>query len=120
MFGVEFSHRGEHCTFETLCDVFEVHDSAVNRVAAVVHDLDLKDSRFGAPEAATVGAVIEGLQLAHADDHALLTQGIALFEALYKSFEQSTRTAQPRALVRRRKPPAGRGKPAARARMYKR
>ena len=47
------------------------------RIAAIVHDLDLKDGRFGAPEAATVGTVIEGLQLAHADDDALLSQGMS-------------------------------------------
>ena len=32
-------------------------------------------TRFGAPETAMVGAVIDGLQLSHADDHALLEQG---------------------------------------------
>ncbi len=120
MFGVEFSHQGEHCTFETLCEVFGIHDVAVGRVAAVVHDLDLKDAHFGAPETATVGAVIEGLQLAHADDHALLAHGVALFEALYKSFEQSTRSAGPRALARPRKASAGRRRSATRVPKHKR
>ena len=100
MFGVEFSHHGEGCTFETLCRVFQIDDPAVARLAAIVHDLDLKDGRFGAPEAATIGAIIEGLQLAHADDEALLAQGMTLFDSLYRSFEQSSRSGGPRALAK--------------------
>lgn len=100
MFGVEFSHHGEGCTFETLCRVFQIDDPAVARLAAIVHDLDLKDSRFGAPEAATIGAIIEGLQLAHVDDDALLAQGMTLFDSLYRSCEQSSRSGGPRALAR--------------------
>jgi hypothetical protein len=103
MFGVELSHQGDGCTFETLCRVFGIQEPAVGRVAAIVHDLDLKDSRFGAPEAATVGTVIEGLQLAHADDEALLAQGMALFDSLYRAFEKSARAGGPRALARPRR-----------------
>jgi hypothetical protein len=103
MFGVEFSHHGKGCTFETLCTMFQLDEPGVARLAAIVHDLDLKDGRFGAPEATTVGAIIEGLQLAHPDDEALLAQGMTLFDSLYRSFEQSSRSAGPRALARPRK-----------------
>jgi hypothetical protein len=103
MFGVDFSHQSDGCTFETLCAVFAIEEPAIARVAAIVHDLDLKDARFGAPEGATVGTVIEGLQLAHADDEALLAQGMALFEALYRAFAQASRTAGPRPVARSRK-----------------
>ena len=102
MFGVEFSHQNEGCTFETLCTVFGINEPAVARLAGIVHDLDLKDGRFGAPEAATVGIVIEGLQLVHADDQALLEQGIALFDSLYRAFDQSSRSAGPRVLAKPR------------------
>lgn len=103
MFGVEFTHQGEGCTFETLCTVFQIDEPAVARLAAIVHDLDLKDGRFGAPEATTVGAIIEGLQLAHPDDETLLAQGMTLFDSLYRSFEQLSRAAGPRALATPRK-----------------
>lgn len=96
MFDVEFSHRGERCTFETLCEVFRIREGAVTRVAEIVHDLDLKDSRFGAPEASAIGVVIDGLQLLYADDDTLLAQGITLFEALHRGFEQSARRVGPR------------------------
>lgn len=118
MFGVEFSHQGGGCTFETLCIVFGITDPAVARIAQIVHDLDLKDGRFGAPEAATIGALIEGLQLATADDHDLLERGITLFESLYRSFAQSTRTPGPRPVVQtgRRRRRAAAPQPAARRR----
>lgn len=102
MFGVEFSHQGEGCTFETLCRVFGVEDPAIARVATIVHDLDLKDGRFGAPEASTVSTLIEGLQLAHADDDTLLEQGMALFEALYRGFEHPARRTGPRSVAKAR------------------
>ena len=100
MYDVEFSHQGDGCTFETLCSVFGIRQSALSRIAAIVHDLDLKDGRFGAPECATVGAMIEGLQLAIHDDDALLAQGITLFDSLYRSFERTARAAGPRPLAR--------------------
>ena len=102
MFGVEFSHQGDGCTFETLCAVFGIADPAVERIAAIVHDLDLKDGRFGAPDAPTVGTLIEGLQLATADDDALLERGIALFESFYRAFAQSARASGPRTVATRR------------------
>jgi hypothetical protein len=77
---------------------------SIARLKAIVHDLDLKDSRFDALDAPTVGAMIEGLQLAYTDDEALLAQGMTLFESLYRAFEQSAREVGPRPLVRPRKP----------------
>lgn len=99
MFGVDLTHRGDHCTFETLCEVFGIAQAAIGRLAAIVHDLDLKDGRFDAPEAPAVGLIIEGLQLAYADDHDLLGQGMVLFEALYRSAERDTRPPAPRVVA---------------------
>jgi hypothetical protein len=101
MFGVDFSHHGNHCTFETLCERFALREPGLDRLAAIVHDLDLKDDRFGAAEAATVGLAIEGLQLAHADDPQLLEHGITLFDALARSLARAGRPPAP-ARARRR------------------
>lgn len=104
MFGVEFSHQADGCTFETLCRVFGIQDQAVGRIAAVVHDLDLKDGRFGAPEAGAIGALIDGLQLATAEDDLLLERGITMFESLYLAFTQAARPPRPRRVARPRGP----------------
>lgn len=99
MFGAGFGHEGDRCTFETLTARFAIHDPAVARIAEIVHDLDLKDGKFGAPEAGTLGIAIDGLQLASTDDGVLLEQGMTLFEALYRSFGQSSRPSRPRSVV---------------------
>ena len=113
MFGVEFSHRGELCTFEVLCAVFALDEPALARIAAIVHDLDLKDSRFGAAEAPAIGMVIDGLRLSRGDDQALLAEGVTLFEALYRTFSQQARTSGPRPVARRHRTRVtrGRGRP---------
>jgi hypothetical protein len=86
MYGVEFGHHGSHCTLETLIERFAIVDSATVRLSQVVHDLDMKDGRYGIPECAAVGRVIDGLRQLYRDDDELLTQGIILMEALYRSF----------------------------------
>jgi hypothetical protein len=111
MFGVEFSHQGGGCTFETLCSLFDIDAPALQRIAAIVHDLDLKDGRFGAPECSTVAAMIDGLQLAYHNDDALLEQGMTLFDSLYRSFEQSSRVTGPRVAARPRRAGTSAGKP---------
>ena len=103
MFGVEFTHQGNGCTFETLCSVFGIQQPEIARIAEIVHDLDLKDGRFGPSEAPTIGALIDGLQLATSDDEVLLERGILLFESLYLTFAQASRPARPRHVARPRR-----------------
>jgi hypothetical protein len=103
MFGVEFTHRGDWCTFETLAHTFAVTDPVVGRLAGLVHDLDLKDGRFGAPEAAAIGALVDGLREIYSDDRELLDQGITAFEALYRAFSTAQRPARPRAVASTRR-----------------
>ena len=103
MFGAGFGHEGDRCTFEALAVRFGIRDAAVARIAEIVHDLDLRDGKFGAAEAATLGIAIDGLQLSSMDDGLLLDQGMTLFEALYRSFSQSTRRSRPRSVVTRRR-----------------
>ena len=110
MFGAGFGHEGDQCTFETLARRFDIRDAAVMRIATIVHDLDFKDGKFGAPEAATLGLAIEGLQLASMDDGVLLDQGMMLFEALFRSFSQSTPPSRPRSVVPQRVKAARRSK----------
>ena len=106
MFGVEFTHHDDRCTFEVLRDTFGLTDPALGRVGAIVHDLDLKDARYGASEAPAIGLVIDGLQLAHDDDEALLEAGITLFDALYRAAAASARLAGPRPAASARRVPA--------------
>ena len=87
MYSGEFSHQGTSCTFEVLVQRFGITDAAVLRLAQIVHDLDMKDTRYNTPEAPAVQRMVDGLRQVHADDGALLEQGIQMFEALARSFE---------------------------------
>jgi hypothetical protein len=87
MYAGGFGHRGGLCTFEVLCAEFGIAAAPVQTIARIVHDLDLKENRYAMPEAPVVGRMVEGLRAMHADDAALLEQGIAMFDALAKSFE---------------------------------
>ena len=100
MFGVTFGHQGEHCTFEVLCDHFRIEDKAVRHIAKIVHDVDLKDQRYGLPEAPIVARMVEGLRATYADDQDLLTHGMAMFAALYESHLAAP---QPKSASRKRK-----------------
>jgi hypothetical protein len=105
MYGSGFGHEGDRCTFETLVARFGIDDRAVIRLSEVVHDLDLKDGKFAAPEAVTLGAAIDGLQMSCGDDHQLLDQGIILFEAMYRSFSQQGRRPRPRPVAKAQRTP---------------
>ena len=92
MFGVELSHQGGHCTFETLCERFDVRDRPTSRLGEIVHDLDLKDSRFEPAEAHAVGLLVDGLQLGTDADDELLDRGMMLFDALHRALEHGLRS----------------------------
>lgn len=86
MFEAEYSHEGDRCTFEVLCSKFELDFPGLRAVAELVHDIDLKDSKFGRPETPGLAAQIAGLALLQRDDHARLTRGAEIFEELLTYF----------------------------------
>ena len=93
MFGAEFTHQGEDCTFETLVKSFGLNgDAALVELAEVVHDIDLKDDKFNRLEAAGLDAVVSGLAELLQDDRKLLRQASAVFDGLYALL--SDRSAQ--------------------------
>jgi hypothetical protein len=80
--GAELSHHGGSCTFETFLERYGLEDPALHAIARVVHEADLADERYDAPEAPGLEAVIEGLGLFQRDDE-LLKVAAALFDGLY-------------------------------------
>jgi hypothetical protein len=89
MYAGDFSHQGSLCTFEVLAQRFAIAHPPVARLAEIVHDLDMREARYGTPEAPAVERMVDGLRQVHRDDAALLEQGIVMFEALARSFESS-------------------------------
>lgn len=88
MFEAEFTHEGDRCTFEVLIDRFGLADSALQPLAELVHDIDLKDAKFRRPETVGLERLIAGIAMAHKDDAARLARGAAVFEDLYEYFRR--------------------------------
>ena len=68
--------------------IFALDDAALHQIAEIVHDIDLKDGKYGRPEAAGIERLIAGLCAANPDDDARLVQGAAIFAGLYQSFRR--------------------------------
>ena len=81
--GVELSHQGEDCTFETLIKRARLRDRRLARLAEVVHEADLRDGKYPHEEARGIDVAVRALLAASTDDHQVLAQGMALFEGLY-------------------------------------
>lgn len=88
MFEAEFTHEGDKCTFEVLAQLVSQDDKALRRVGEIVHDIDLKDGKFGHPEAAGIASLLDGIVSSADDDLERLDRGGALFEDLYRSFSE--------------------------------
>jgi hypothetical protein len=88
MFQAEFTHDGDRCTFEVLLDRLGLDDRALRALAEIVHDIDLKDAKFGRPEAPGIDRLIAGIAMSHRDDETRLARGAAVFEDLYGYFSR--------------------------------
>ncbi len=80
-----FGHRGDDCTFETLCKEFSIKDRKARSIAEIVHDTDLDDDKFGRTEGIGLDRVLNGWAKQGVSDEELLRRGIEMIEALYQA-----------------------------------
>src|SRR6476646_3478696 len=86
MFQAEFTHEGDKCTFEVLLDRVASKDPALHAIAEIIHDVDLKDNKFGRDEAVGIRTLIDGIALTTPDDSERITRGTEVFNHLYGVF----------------------------------
>jgi len=86
--GGDYTHEGDHCTFETIASRLGVKDRGVKQLAEIIHDIDMKDAKYDRAEKAGVQQVIEGLLAAHPRDEDRMERGFALFDDLHRSFKR--------------------------------
>jgi hypothetical protein len=87
MRGVEFGHHGSDCTFETLLRRHDLDDPVLWRIAAIIHEADLDDEQFDAPEAPGFDVALRGLSMVCEDEQVLEVTG-PLFDGLYEYFHR--------------------------------
>jgi hypothetical protein len=83
MRGVEYSHHGGDCSFETFLRRHALDDPALWTIGRIVHEADLGDERYDAPEAPGLDVALRGLSLVVPDDDELLRLTAPLFDGLY-------------------------------------
>ena len=88
MFEAEYTHEGEHCTFEVLREHFRLGEPALRPIAEIVHDIELKDAMFDRPEAAGIDRLVAGIAMAHKDDEERLVRGSTVFDGLYEFYRR--------------------------------
>lgn len=82
MRGVALSHHDGDCSFETFLRHYRLDDPALLAIAHIVHEADLADERFDAPEAAGLDVLLRGLSLVRSDEEVLCI-AVDLFDGLY-------------------------------------
>ena len=80
--GVEFSHEGEHCSFDTILRIYDVHDPALDHLARIVRGADTSRHDL-TPQCGGLFAISLGLSANFAQDHEMLKHGMVIYDALY-------------------------------------
>lgn len=89
MRGVDLSHHDGDCTFETILHRYELTDPVLWDIAQIVHEADLRDDKFDAPEAPGLDVLCRGLSMIADDNQALAVSGV-LLDGLYEYLRRAT------------------------------
>jgi hypothetical protein len=87
----EFTHEGDQCSFEILLLRAAICDPALQAIAEIIHDIDLKDGKFGHPQTSGIAHVIAGICRTQGDDEARVARGTELFDDIYEQFRREGR-----------------------------
>ena len=80
--GVQFSHRGDACSFDAFIADFEIHDAALNDLAAIVRGADTGKPDL-TPQSPGLLAISLGLSALYPNDPEMLDHGMLVYDALY-------------------------------------
>ena len=86
MVGCDLTHHGAGVTFETILRRYDLDDPILWQIAEIVHQADVEDDRFDAPEAAGFDVIIRALGHDHSDEEVR-----AITATLLTSLEQHLR-----------------------------
>lgn len=80
--GVEFTHEGERCSFDTILRIYEIKDPPLDHLATIVRGADTSRHDLS-PQCAGLFAISLGLSANFSDDHEMLRHGMVMYDALY-------------------------------------
>ena len=88
MRGVELSHHNGDCSFETILRRYQLDDPVLWKIAAIIHEADVDDERYDAPEAPGLDVVLRGLSMIGDDEHTLAVTK-PIFDGLYEFYRRA-------------------------------
>jgi hypothetical protein len=87
--GVELSHHDGGCSFETFLKKYEIDDPVMWEIGRIIHEADIGDEVYDAPEARGLDVLIRGLSMIK-DDFELLEITGQVYEGLYEYLKRAT------------------------------
>ena len=82
--GVELGHVDGRCSFESIMAKYNLTDSALRKLAKIVHGADVAADINIIPEASGLKAIAHGFALVHGDnDHEKIRLETPVYDALY-------------------------------------
>jgi len=89
MVGCDLSHHGTDVTFETILRRYELNDPILWRLGQIVHQADVEDDLYDAPEAAGFDTIVRALGVDHDDEGVRMLTGTML-DSLYNYLRRET------------------------------
>jgi hypothetical protein len=86
MYEAEFTHVGDRCTFEVLLERMGLDDPALRAIADIVHDIDLRDEKYGRKETEGVRSSVTGICTSSREDEERIAMGSVLLSSLHAFF----------------------------------
>jgi hypothetical protein len=81
--GVRLSHRRGHCTFHTILNEYQLKNSALERLARMIDEIDEVQEVSVEPAAYGLDLISRGIRLTSSDDRVALERSRMVYEALY-------------------------------------
>lgn len=89
MIGCELTHKGDDVTFETILRTNDILDPVLWRIAEIVHQADVEDDLYDAPEAVGLDVIIRALGMDHTDEQ-VRTLTATILDSLYDYLRRET------------------------------
>jgi hypothetical protein len=91
MFDAEFTHDGNLCSFEVMIRRLGLDPKPFAKLAEIVHDIDLKEEKFGRPETAGLKMIFSAIVTAHPGDEERIAIGGRILDDLFEHYKQQNR-----------------------------
>jgi hypothetical protein len=83
MYGVEWGHHGNLCTFETILALHDLKDPVLKQIGRIIHGADITADADETLESPGIDLLFRGLRLVSVSDEEALERGYVVMEALY-------------------------------------